>query len=189
MTQHGGAAMTPANHSIEIRCVFILRLTSRLFATCRSRAQHGAGMSTPFTIYRFHGLRGKRATARGVKERVSYGQCKCLEPLNRQGRSVASFAATSGSSPNTLTLRCRQCAMLDTRYPPRSIMQGQNTDGNEHGGTWMGNSQSVARRCQRCLIHSAVASALTGCSSKEPEPGSNLSARNRWRAASERVSV
>ena len=40
--------------------------TSRLFTTCRSRAQHGAGMSAPFHIYTFHGLRGKRATARAA---------------------------------------------------------------------------------------------------------------------------
>jgi len=43
-----------------------LRLTSRLFTTCRSRAQHGAGMSAPFPIYTFHRLRGKRATARAA---------------------------------------------------------------------------------------------------------------------------
>ncbi len=42
-----------------------LRLTSRLFTTCRSRAQHGAGMSAPFQIYTFHGLRGKAARTRG----------------------------------------------------------------------------------------------------------------------------
>jgi len=36
-------------------------LTFRTFTKLRSRAKHGAGVSTPFLIYFFHGLRGKRA--------------------------------------------------------------------------------------------------------------------------------
>ena len=43
----------------------VLQITSRLFTTCRSRAKHGAGMSAPFLIYTFHGLRGKAARTRG----------------------------------------------------------------------------------------------------------------------------
>jgi hypothetical protein len=46
--------------------VAVFPLTSRLFTTCRSRAQHGAGMSAPFHIYTFHHLRGKRASARAA---------------------------------------------------------------------------------------------------------------------------
>jgi hypothetical protein len=43
-----------------------LRITSRLFTTCRSRAKPGAGMSAPFTAnMSWNYLRGKAARTRG----------------------------------------------------------------------------------------------------------------------------
>ena len=43
-------------------------LTSRVFTTCRSRPQGGAGMSAPFLIYTFHRLRGKRRVSAALRE-------------------------------------------------------------------------------------------------------------------------
>ena len=39
----------------------MFQLTFRAFTKPRSRAKHGAGVSTPTEICYFHGLRGKRA--------------------------------------------------------------------------------------------------------------------------------
>ena len=55
-------------HSVETESVLDNRShrTFRAFTKPRRRAQLGAGVSTPFTIYTFHGLPGKRATARAA---------------------------------------------------------------------------------------------------------------------------
>ena len=50
----------------------VLQITSWLFTTCRSRAEHGAGMSAPFLIYTFHRLRGKRRVSAALREMTCY---------------------------------------------------------------------------------------------------------------------
>jgi hypothetical protein len=48
------------------------QLTFRLFTTCRSRAQHGAGMSAPLPGYTFHRPRGKRRDSAALREMTCY---------------------------------------------------------------------------------------------------------------------
>jgi hypothetical protein len=60
-------ATTTGDGFMRLLCSGALQITFRVFTQPRSRAKHGGGVSTPFPIYAFHSLRGKR-TKRALRE-------------------------------------------------------------------------------------------------------------------------